>query len=398
MFYPDEPLRFGVFLNPFHKVGLNPTLAMQRDVELAQHLDRLGYDELWYGEHHSSGTETVASPELMIAAASQRTTQIKLGTGVASLPYHNPYTLADRIVQLDHLTRGRMMFGAGPGQLLQDAQMLGIPPAMQRPRMEEALEVMLRLFRGETVTHKSDWFVLERAELQLRPYSNFDVAVTAIMSPTGPKLAGRLGTGLLTLGSTSTFGVDLLAEHWRVMQAEAQAHGQTVSRKSWRCLGQMFIAETMDEAIKEVDYGLRSYLEHLSRLQPGAEAPGDASTAALVEKLNSTGRGVIGTPEMAARHLRKLAEKSGGYGCFLLTGADLASWPAMLRHYELIAEEVMPLFKGQIVPLQRALDRVVASGTEAAQATARSQEAARQTYHSEVAERDRRGGALRAKD
>ena len=147
-----SPLRFGIFMPPMHKTGINPTLALHRDLAMIEHLDRLGFDEAWIGEHHSAGSELIASPEVFIAAASQRTTRIKLGTGVNSLPYHHPLILADRIVMLDHLTRGRMMFGAGPGQLVTDASMLGIDPMTQRPRMEEAFDVIMRLFRGETVS------------------------------------------------------------------------------------------------------------------------------------------------------------------------------------------------------------------------------------------------------
>ena len=104
----DWPLRFGIFLAPFHPVGQNPTLALERDLELIEHLDALGYDEAWIGEHHSAGYEIIASPEVFIAAAAERTKHIKLGTGVSSLPYHHPLMLADRMVLLDHLTRGRV--------------------------------------------------------------------------------------------------------------------------------------------------------------------------------------------------------------------------------------------------------------------------------------------------
>lgn len=132
-------MRFGVFLGPYHRFGVNPNLAMQRDLELASHLERLGFDEIWYGEHHSGGVETIASPELMIAAASQCTERIRLGTGVSSLPYHQPFVLADRIIQLDHMTRGRMMFGVGPGQLLDDARMIGIEPSTNGPEWRRRL-------------------------------------------------------------------------------------------------------------------------------------------------------------------------------------------------------------------------------------------------------------------
>ena len=119
-------LTFGIFLAPFHRLGENPTLAIGRDVELIQWLDHLGYDEAWIGEHHSAGWELIASPELIIAAAAEKTKHIKLGSGVTSLPYHHPFLVAQRWVQLDHMTRGRAMLGCGPGALTSDAYMLGI--------------------------------------------------------------------------------------------------------------------------------------------------------------------------------------------------------------------------------------------------------------------------------
>ena len=108
-------MRFGIFLAPFHPAGENPTLALERDLELIAHLDRLGYDEAWIGEHHSAGSEIIASPEIFIATAAERTRHIRLGTGVTSVAYHNPLWVAERMVLLDHLTRGRTMLGLGPG-------------------------------------------------------------------------------------------------------------------------------------------------------------------------------------------------------------------------------------------------------------------------------------------
>jgi limonene 1,2-monooxygenase len=138
------PLRHGAFLPPFHPMNENPAACIERDLELMQWLDRLGFHEAWIGEHHSAGWELISSPELFIAVAAERTRWIKFGTGVISLPYHNPLMTANRIIQLDHHTRGRIMFGAGPGLLASDALMLGIDPDMQRDRMAEALDVILR--------------------------------------------------------------------------------------------------------------------------------------------------------------------------------------------------------------------------------------------------------------
>src|SRR4051812_43537051 len=111
----DRHIKAGVFVPPHHPNNEDPTLCMQRDLELVQWLERCGYSEFWLGEHHSGGYQIYASPELFIAAAAERTSQIKLGAAVISLPYHNPLMVANRIVQLDHQTRGRAMFGFGPG-------------------------------------------------------------------------------------------------------------------------------------------------------------------------------------------------------------------------------------------------------------------------------------------
>ena len=85
-------------------------------------------------------TDSNYSPELFAAAVSQRTSRIKLGMGVVSLPYHNPFMVADRIRQLDHITKGRTILGMGPGSLPSDAYMIGVPTSEVRDRMEQAID------------------------------------------------------------------------------------------------------------------------------------------------------------------------------------------------------------------------------------------------------------------
>src|SRR5713101_6985297 len=204
----EAPLRFGIFLAPFHPINENPALALERDFQLVEHLDRLGYDEAWIGEHHSAGFETIASPEVFIAAAGERTRRIRLGTGVSSLPYHHPFILADRVQQLDYQLKGRFMFGVGPGSLPSDAFMMGIDPLRQRDMMEEALDVLIPLLRGEAVTKITDWFSVKEARLQLMPYTrpHVEMAVAAQISPAGPCAAGKHGIGMLSIGSTTSRG------------------------------------------------------------------------------------------------------------------------------------------------------------------------------------------------
>jgi limonene 1,2-monooxygenase len=384
------PLRFGVFLPPMHKTGVNPTLALHRDLELIEHLDRLGYHEAWIGEHHSAGSELIASPEVFIAAAAERTRHIKLGTGVNSLPYHHPFVLADRIVMLDHLTRGRAMFGAGPGQLTSDAAMLGIDPQQQRPRMEEAFDVIMRLLAGETVTAKTDWFTCDEAVLQVSPYSNFDVAVASSISPSGSKLAGRYGTGLLSIAATEPAAFQVLDYNFQVWNEEAARNGHVADRRAWRLMGPMHIAETVEQAKANCRYGLQwvfNYLSHIIPLGDPSAPPPPSDYDEFVDFANDSGRMVIGTPEMAIDQLRRLEEKTGGFGAYLFLGADLADWRATKHSYELFAYEVMPHFTGQAAPVQASYDRVIGQGTRWVDATIGAQLTAIAEYEDERAKR-----------
>ncbi|HEY8547152.1 MAG TPA: LLM class flavin-dependent oxidoreductase [Acidimicrobiales bacterium] len=342
-------MRFGIFLAPFHPVGQNPTLALQRDLDLIVHLDELGFDEAWIGEHHSAGYEIIASPEVFIATAAERTKHIRFGTGVSSLPYHQPLMLTDRMVLLDHLTRGRIMMGVGPGALPSDAFMMGIEVARQRDMMEEALEAILLLLRSEEpVTYETDWFTLRDARLQLRPYQrpHFEVAVAAQVSPSGPRAAGRFGCSLLSIGATSAGGFDALGFHWGVMEERAAEFGTTVDRNGWRLVGPMHIAETKEQAVKDVEFGLAQWVDYFRRVAALPLAPEGDDSAGLAEVLNNTGFAVIGTPDDAIAQIARLQEQSKGFGAFLIMATDWADQAAKFRSYELFAREVMPVFQG----------------------------------------------------
>jgi limonene 1,2-monooxygenase len=355
----DWPLRFGIFLAPFHPPHRNPTLALERDLELIVRLDALGYDEAWIGEHHSAGFEIIASPEVFIATAAERTRNIKLGTGVSSLPYHHPLMLADRLVLLDHLTRGRVMLGCGPGALPSDAFMMGINPEDQRRMMEESLEAILELLAGDApVNRETDWFTLRDARLQLRPYSHprFEIAVAAQVSPSGPRAAGRFGLGLLSLGATSAGGFDVLGSHWGVMEERAAEFGQTVDRRAWRLVGPMHIAETEEQARRDVEYGLPDWSGYFQTVAALALAPDTADPQKLVEAMNDSGLAVVGTPDQAAAQIQRLIDQSGGYGTYLFMAHEWADREATLRSYELFAREVMPRFQNSSASLVASRD------------------------------------------
>ncbi|HAM02975.1 MAG TPA: LLM class flavin-dependent oxidoreductase [Acidimicrobiaceae bacterium] len=355
----DWPLSFGIFLAPFHPVGQNPTLALERDLELVVRLDQLGFDEAWIGEHHSAGYEIIASPEVFIATLAGRTRHLRLGTGVSSLPYHHPLILTDRMVLLDHLTRGRVMFGVGPGALPSDAFMMGIDPMRQRDMMEEALEAILALLDGtEPVNRQTDWFTLRDARLQLRPFTHprFEVAVAAQVSPAGPRAAGRFGLSLLSIGATTAGGFDVLGSHWVTMQERAAEFGTMVDRRRWRLVGPMHLAETEEQARRDVAFGLVKWVDYFERVAALPLAPNTLDPDKMVDALMETGFAVVGTPEMAVAQIERLAEQSGGFGTYLLMAHEWADREATLHSYELFAREVIPHFQGSMPSLVASRD------------------------------------------
>jgi limonene 1,2-monooxygenase len=354
-------LRFGAFIAPFHPLDENPTQAIERDLELVQLMDRLGYEEAWIGEHHSAGFEIIASPEVFIAAAAERTKHIRLGTGVSSLPYHHPLMLADRINQLDHMTRGRTMFGVGPGALPSDAIMMGIQPIKQRDMMDQALDVIVRLLKGETVTEKTDWFELNEARLQMTPFSrpHIEIAVASQVSPTGARAAGKHGVGLLSIGATSAGGFNALASNWAIAEEQAKEHGVTMDRDAWRLVGPMHVAETTEKARENVRFGLAkwiAYFRDVAALPLVGE--GDADP---VDMMIESGMAVIGTPDDAIAQIARLQSQSGGFGCFLQMAHNWADWAETQRSYELIARHVTPRFQGSNTNRDLSYERVGAT-------------------------------------
>jgi limonene 1,2-monooxygenase len=353
----SRPLDFGVFITPFHPTGQSPTRAIEYDMERVVALDRLGFDEAWFGEHHSGGYELIACPEIFIAAAAERTKHIRLGTGVVSLPYHHPLMVADRWVLLDHLTRGRVMFGAGPGALPSDAYMMGIDPIEQRRMMQESLEAILALFRAaptERIDRHSDWFTLREAQLHIRPYTwpYPEISTAAMISPSGPRLAGALGTSLLSLSMSVPGGYAALDNTWEIVREQAGKAGRDEpDRAHWRVLGIMHLADSREQAVEDCTYGLQDFADYFGAagfVPLSNSVEGEQSAHEFVEDYAAKGNCCIGTTDDAIAYIEDLLTRSGGFGTFLLLGHDWASPEATFHSYDLFARKVIPHFKGQL--------------------------------------------------
>ena len=342
----NDRLRFGIFLAPFHALNENPTNALDRDFELIEHLDRLGYDEAWIGEHHSGGFEIIASPEVFMAAAFERTKNIRIGTGVVSLPYHHPFMAVDRMIQLDHQSKGRAMFGVGPGALVGDAFRMGIDPSTQRDRMNEALDVILPLLRGEIVSKKTDWFEVREAQIQLPCYTqpHIEMAVACARSPSGALAAGKHGLGMLSIGGTSDDALTHHANNWKICEETALANKKHVDRKNWRVVTLAHIADTREQALENVKFGIEQFARYFREIATFPIVPDNIHNAA--EYLMENNMACIGTPDDAIKYIEKLQIGTGGFGAYMELAHNWADWQATKRHYELMSRYVAPHFQG----------------------------------------------------
>lgn len=244
------------------------------------------------------------------------------------------------------------MLGVGPGALATDAIMLGLDPADARQALETDVDVLMHLLTNdEPISIDTGRYKLVEARLQMDCYSSphFEVATAAIISPSGPRLVGKHGLGMISIGATmSAEGFDALALHWNVVEQRAAEFGQQTNRDSWRLVGPMHLADTREQAIRDVEYGIDAWFDYL---QHTAAAPqlgvlGD-NTKDRIDFVMSSGMGIIGTVDDAIEQIERLeAQSNGGFGCYLMFAHNWAPWEATLHHYHLFANHVIPRFKG----------------------------------------------------
>lgn len=353
-------MKFGIFMAPFHRVGENPALAFERDLQLIEWLDELGFEEAFVGEHHSAGWEIIPSPEIFMAVAATRTKRIMLGSGVVSVPYHHPFNIANRFALLDQLTHGRVILGCGPGALPSDAYMLGIETTTQRDRMVEGIKAMVRLFTEEGgVTIDGSFFKLREAHLQVKPFQkpHMPIYVANTFSPSGMVAAGQLGCGVLSIASFAPGGLNELPQRWKMAEDIAAENGKTVDRKNWRLVFPAHLAESKKEALDDIRDGCNRWIQEYFIGTLGAqiqfqEYPNQPTSEMTADRMAARGGVIIGTPDDAIARIKETIESSGGnFGGVLLLAHEWASREKILRSYELWARYVAPHFQGIVEPI-----------------------------------------------
>jgi len=227
----------------------------------------------------------------------------------------------------------------------------------QRRMMDESLGAIVALLAGEeTVTMKTDWFELREARLQLLPFSRpcFPIAVASTFSPAGMITAGKYGAGVLSIGVGALDGGSKIRQQWALAEEAAAGAGTIMQRQDWRLVQSFHLAETREQAFREIEQGQRfeavNYWRGTLGQPPRPQSP---------EELIKAGGAIVGTPDDAIDAIEELQKQSGGFGCMLALAHEWANREATLRSFELFARYVMPRFQ-QALPSIEESNRWVA--------------------------------------
>jgi alkanesulfonate monooxygenase SsuD/methylene tetrahydromethanopterin reductase-like flavin-dependent oxidoreductase (luciferase family) len=366
-------MRLGLFMMPLHPPGRPMQEMLAEDMEKSLLADRLGFDELWVGEHFSASSEPIASPLMFMAALAPRT-KLTFATGVINLPNHHPAKVAAEVAQFDHMTQGRLILGIGPGGLPSDFELFGNTDPMQRGRrMLEAMDMILAIWSqdppydiaGPTWSARIAQAVIPEFGVGTMPKPwqrpHPPIAITARSADSfGVKMAVERGWGVVS----ANFVAERIVEgHGRTLQAARAAHGGETGT-DWRVARNFCIAATDAEArdrIFDAASANRYYFHYLSTLarragllgtlKPREDTPDEAVTLeAIIEDCV-----IAGSPSTVLDRLVALRERAGAFDHILMAGLDWsgpnAAWEQETMHH--LTQEVMPRFRQHVAAERR---------------------------------------------
>ncbi|MBM3944162.1 MAG: LLM class flavin-dependent oxidoreductase [SAR202 cluster bacterium] len=355
-------MRLGYFAMPLHPPGADFTKLIHDDLEQMEVLDRLGYEEAWIGEHFTMQWEPIPSPELFIANALARTRNIKLGTGVTCMVYHNPFHLAHRIAQLDHMAKGRFQWGIGTGASPLDFEVFGIDgeKGEQRTVTRDTLDAVLGIWSGKLPKgmHDNGKWRFKNPEpiedmnfrIHLKPYQtpHPPIAVAGFSAKSDTlAMAGERGFMPMSINHVP---FHTLKTHWDAYAEGAKRGGHKASRSEWRVARDVYIAKTTKQARKEALNGtlardwfgyvypvLRKY-NYLKIVKLDPDMPDeDVTVEYMVDNI-----WLVGSPDDVAAKIRKLYGHVGGFGSVLAMHHEWEPRDAWVQSMTLLAKQVIP--------------------------------------------------------
>ena len=359
-------MKIGLFGMPLHPPTRNRAEVYDEDAERVILGDKLGFEEVFIGEHVSCTTEPIPAPLMFLASLIHRTKNIKLGTGVLALPNHHPAIVAAEVAMFDHLSKGRLLFGIGPGGLASDMELFDVLDNEARAeKMMEAIDVILELWSsnppyaiktphyefGISQTVIPELGVGEIGKPLQQPHP--PILSTAMSPFSGSvKTAVERGWSPMSANFCPPF---VIQSHWKKYVEGCESIGVEPTGDEWRVARNVVIAPTDEEARARVfdpagsNYYYFSYLWEVLKAanytavmkQDPATADEDLTIEDLIESMV-----LYGSPDTVSEKIHALRETSGPFGTLLMAMMD-GSGPNEAYEREsmtLLANVVAPRF------------------------------------------------------
>ena len=354
-------MKFAFFMMPLHLATESPSLAFDRDLDILQYAEELGYDEFFVGEHHTAAWENIPAPDMFLAKASGLTSVIKLGTSVISAPFHPPFDLAERFAFLDHLSKGRVILGLGPCGLPTDAKLFNIPPARLRPMLEESLDIIVKLLESpDPIDYDGRFWKFREMALQLRSYQQprLKLAMATSGSTGSLDLAGKYGMMVFSPSAQAPPPALPFREHYPRLKASADKHGRVIEREDWRIAMYVYLADTREQAWADVEDSIQrdvhDYFFTINTRRGWEGSPDQPDAEITPQFVADRRRWIIGTPDDAIERLEALDKEVGGLGGVMITTHEWVPHNKSRYSMELSTAQQEPVLDGTVRPLRHA--------------------------------------------
>ena len=363
-------MRLGLFMMPVHPPGRTLSETLAENTAKSILADRIGYDEVWMGEHFSATTEPFPSPLMFLAGLVSQTKHVTLGTAVINLPNHHPAIVAAEAAQFDHMSGGRFQFGVGSGGLAPDFELFDVfDGAVRQRKFLESLDLILKIWAQQPPYDLQGEFWKIQIKKTIvpglgfggmpkplqKPHPPVHVSIGSPNSPTA-RIAAQRGWGII---SGPTAPVWSIASQWKSYSEACHAAGKPATGANWRIARNIMVAPGDAEA-KERVYGEHTANRHyfgymrealhlgkrLFMIKPRPDMTDEQCTPdALMDECV-----IHGAPRTVLDKLIAYRDSVGPFGGLLQIGIDWsgpnAAWER--EGMTLLAEQVMPKFREHV--------------------------------------------------
>jgi len=354
-----QPIRYGMFIMPFHPPAKPVAQCLDEDLELIVKAEELGFGEFWIGEHHTMKYENIVMPEIFIGRALGETKTIRLGPAPACLNQHHPAHVASRLAFLDHLSKGRLNLCFGAGSVTADQELYGAEPKNAPAMVEESLDMILKLWATEPPYHIDGKFWKIHLEKTVDTETGIGYIPKPLQRPHPPIALPGMSRGSPTMKLAGSRGYapfahclvpgNVVADLWKNYADGAHAAGREPNRGDFKVARSIFLADTTKEAIQRTrTNSLGQNFQYIGRLfdkglgrkmykRDLAMNDADCNLDYLM-----TEQIIAGDVETVLARLLALVEEAGRFGTLVLMSYDWDDKASWIRSMELFARELMP--------------------------------------------------------